>query len=169
MWAGTPYFVSAGIHQSLDQVSVFVYSQWKPIFDYRTLSRPAKLDEFSTPDSQLLQIFASRSKTQSIVVKESETITHLAEFKLMPANQNEMVKRATQAVDEAIRDEGLLSATFHRSIGGTRVYNYGQWANQAAFEAILKKPGFNPNETSYWDGIARNEFHLYRVIHVQSQ
>ena len=88
---------------------------------------------------------------------------------MMAENQNEMVNRATKAVDVAIKDEGLISASFHRSIGGTRVYNYGQWESQAAFEAILKKSSFNPNDKPYWDGIARNEFHLYKVVHLLSR
>jgi quinol monooxygenase YgiN len=60
---------------------------------------------------------------------------------------------------------GLISATFHRSLDGTRLFNYGQWESKEAFEAILKQPGFNPDE-SYWEGLARNEFHLYNVVHV---
>jgi len=31
-------------------------------------------------------------------------------------------------------------------------------------EAILKQPGFNPEQTVL-EGLARNEFHLYNVVH----
>jgi quinol monooxygenase YgiN len=168
VWAATPAFVSASVHESLDQVSVFVYTQWKPLFDYRTIPRPLVLSEYSAPDSQLLQVFASRSKSQAITIQQGKTITHLAEFKMMPIHQGEMVVRATSAVGEAINEVGLHSATFHRSIGGTRLYNYGQWESEEAFKTFLKKPSFNPNQKPYWDGLARNEFHLYRVVHTQS-
>ncbi len=60
-----------------------------------------------------------------------------------------------------------FSATFHRSLDGNRMFNYGQWESQEAFEAILKQPGFNPGKP-YWEGFARNEFHLYNVVHVKT-
>ncbi len=62
---------------------------------------------------------------------------------------------------------GLISATFHRSLDGTRMFNYGQWESKEAFEAILKQPGFNPDKP-YWEGLARNEFHLYNVVHTEA-
>ncbi|OWY66084.1 hypothetical protein B7486_38535 [cyanobacterium TDX16] len=84
---------------------------------------------------------------------------------MIPANQQEMVKRASAELNRAMNNSpGLISATFHRSLDGTRVFNYGQWESQEAFEAILKQPGFNPDEP-YWAGIARNEFYLYQVVH----
>jgi len=56
------------------------------------------------------------------------------------------------------------SATFIEVSDGTRMFNYGQWESKEAFEAILKQPGFNPEP--YWEGLARNEFHLYNVVHL---
>jgi len=61
---------------------------------------------------------------------------------------------------------GLLSY-LHRSLDGTRMFNYGQWESKEAFEAILKQPGFNPEQTVL-EGLARNEFHLYNVVHTAS-
>ncbi len=46
-------------------------------------------------------------------------------------------------------------------------YIYGQWESKEAFENILKQAGFNPDKP-YWDGLARNEFHLYNVVHTQT-
>lgn len=41
----------------------------------------------------------------------------------------------------AMEQPGLLSATFHRSLDGTRVINYGHWENAEAIEALQKQPG----------------------------
>ncbi len=88
----------------------------------------------------------------------------------MPAIQLEMVNRTTAEVAGAIGASGLLSATFHRSLDGTRMLNYGLWETQGAFESFLKQPPsveFDPDHP-YWEGLARNEFHLYNVVHIEA-
>lgn len=164
-WSVNPYFRSASVHCSLDSVRVFTYSQWQPKFDHRSLNRLEQFAEFFPPDALQLEVTASRSTATEVEIKVGTTVTHLAEFRMLPANQPEMVKRTTEELDRAMSSPGLISATFHRSLDGTRMFNYGQWKSQAAFEAILKQPGFNPDEP-YWQGLARNEFHLYQVAHV---
>ena len=167
-WIDNPYFLSASVHRSLDRVRVFTYSQWKPKFDHRSLSRPTVFSEFFPPDSLLLEVTASRSLLAEVEIAEGERVTHLAEFRMMPVNQPEMVRRTSAELERAMSNSpGLLSATFHRSLDGTRMFNYGQWESKEAFEAILKQPGFNP-EQPYWEGLARNEFHLYNVVHTQT-
>ncbi|NJK54101.1 MAG: antibiotic biosynthesis monooxygenase [Leptolyngbyaceae cyanobacterium SU_3_3] len=175
-WKSSPYFVSASVHQSLDGIRVFTYSQWQPKFDHRSLQRPVVFDEFFPPDSLQLEVSASKSVSTDveIVIGDSlrdgkaERITHLAEFRMMPVNQPEMVKRTTTELDRAMSNSpGLISASFHRSLDGTRMFNYGQWESKEAFEAILKQPGFNPDKP-YWAGLARNEFHLYHVVRVET-
>jgi quinol monooxygenase YgiN len=167
-WKSNPYFLSASVHQSLDGVRVFTYSQWQPKFDHRSLPRPAIFGEFFPPDSLQLEVSASRSVSAEVEIVTGDRITHLAEFRMIPANQPEMVKRTTAELERAMNNSpGLISATFHRSLDGTRMFNYGQWENKEAFEAILKQPGFNPDKP-YWEGLARNEFHLYNVVHVAS-
>lgn len=166
-WKSNPYFLSASVHQSLDGVRVFTYSQWQPKFDHRSLPRPTVFGEFFPPDSLQLEVSASRSASAEVEIVAGARITHLAEFRMMPSNQPEMVKRTTDELDRAMSSSpGLISATFHRSLDGTRMFNYGQWESKEAFESILKQPGFNPNKP-YWEGLARNEFHLYNVIHIE--
>ncbi|WP_348249649.1 antibiotic biosynthesis monooxygenase [Leptolyngbya sp. GB1-A1] len=97
-----------------------------------------------------------------------DRVTHLAKFRMMPVNQPEMVKRTTTELDRAMNNSpGLVSASFHRSLDGTRMFNYGQWKSKEAFEAILKQPGFNPDKP-YWEGLARSEFYLYHVVYVEA-
>jgi hypothetical protein len=46
----------------------------------------------------------------------------------MPAeNQPRMIELAKEHIKPAMEQPGLISATFHRSLDGTRVINYGQW------------------------------------------
>ncbi|KAJ8606098.1 hypothetical protein CTAYLR_010810 [Chrysophaeum taylorii] len=127
------------------------------------------LDEFFSPESKVLEITKSRSLDEDAVeISVGDTLTHLAEFRMTPANQPEMVRRTSEALDTAMEvAPGLLSATFHRSVDGTRMYNYGQWTSEDAFKNLEKQPGFG-KEAPYWEGLARNEFHLYRVVHVLS-
>ncbi|MDJ0696027.1 antibiotic biosynthesis monooxygenase [Mastigocoleus sp. MO_188.B34] len=166
-WTSNPYFKSASVHKSLDGVRVFTYSQWNPKFDHRSLPRPTVFNEFFPPDSLLLEVTASRSVSAEVEIVPGERVTHLAEFRMIPANQPEMVKRTSSELERAMSSPGLLSATFHRSLDGNRMFNYGQWESQEAFEAILKQPGFNPDKP-YWEGLAGNEFHLYNVVHVKT-
>ena len=166
-WKSNPYFLSASVHQSLDGVRVFTYSQWQPKFDHRSLLRPIVFGEFFPPDALQLEVSASRS-VSAVEIVAGDRITHLAEFRMTPSNQPEMIKRTTAELDRAMSNSpGLISATFHRSLDGTRMFNYGQWESKEAFDAILKQPGFNPDKP-YWEGLARNEFHLYIVVHVTS-
>ena len=166
-WKSNPYFLSASVHQSLDGVRVFTYSQWQPKFDHRSLLRPIVFGEFFPPDALQLEVSASRS-VSAVEIVAGDRITHLADFWMVPSNQPEMVKRTTAELDRAMSNSpGLISATFHRSLDGTRMFNYGQWESNEAFDAILKQPGFNPDKP-YWEGLARNEFHLYKVVHVTS-
>lgn len=167
-WKSNSYFVSASVHQSLDGVRVFTYSQWRPKFDHRSLQRPVVFSEFFPPDSLQLEVSASQSVSAEVEIVVGDRVTHLAEFRMMPVNQPEMVKRTTAELDRAMNNSpGLVSASFHRSLDGTRMFNYGQWESKEAFEAILKQPGFNPDKP-YWEGLARNEFHLYHVVYVET-
>lgn len=165
-WKSHPDFLSASVHQSLDGVRVFTYSQWESKFEPRSLSRSAIFNEFFPPDSVQLEVSASRSILGEVEISVGTRVTHLAEFRMIPSNQPEMLKRTTAELDRAMSNSpGLISATFHRSLDGTRMFNYGQWESKEAFEAILKQPGFNPDKP-YWEGLARNEFHLYEVASV---
>ncbi|MEM7595693.1 MAG: antibiotic biosynthesis monooxygenase, partial [Cyanobacteria bacterium P01_A01_bin.83] len=110
------------------------------------------------------EIVASASKVGTPEIKEGEYLAHFAEFRMPGENQPKMVELAKEHLQPAMEQPGLISATFHRSLDGTRVINYGQWSNPEAIKNLTKKPGFS-KEQPYWDGIAENEYHLYEVVH----
>ncbi|MEM9152769.1 MAG: antibiotic biosynthesis monooxygenase [Cyanobacteria bacterium P01_F01_bin.3] len=163
-WKKLPQFCNAAIHQSIDGLRVFTYSQWLPRFDHRTVTSAP--DDFFIPESQTLEVTASRSVDPSVTVTPGNRLTHLAEFRMSPAMQPEMIKLTTEALDTAMDvSPGLISATFHRSFDGTRIFNYGQWTSEEAFKDLERQDGFS-KEAPYWKGLARNEFHLYNVVYV---
>ncbi len=122
-WVDYPYFASASVHRSLDGVRVFTYSQWNPKFDHRSLPRPSAFNEFFPPDSLLLEVTASQARSTEVEIVAGDYVTHLAEFRMIPINQPEMVKRTSAELERAISTSpSLLSATFHRSLDGTRMF-----------------------------------------------
>jgi quinol monooxygenase YgiN len=169
-----PGFISANLHKSIDGVKVANYAQWETLDALEAFrnneevqAKAVKLCGFERPDSHVYEIVASESKVGIPEIKESEYFTHFAEFRMKPENQPRMVELAKEHIQLAMEQPGLISATFHRSLDGTRVINYGQWENQNAISELTKRPGFS-KETPYWDGMADNEFHLYEVIHTVS-
>ena len=166
-----PGFISANLHKSIDGVKVANYAQWssRSAFDafrnnQKVQAKASKLFEFDTPDSHVYEIVASESKVNTPEIKEGEYIVHFAEFIMQSENQPRMVELAKEHVKPAMEQPGLVSATFHRSLDGTSVINYGQWENKEAIEELVKKPGFSKDKP-YWDGIAENEYHLYEVVY----
>jgi quinol monooxygenase YgiN len=168
-----PGFVSANLHKSIDGLKVANYAQWKSLADYEAFRNKAevqaqagKLWEFERPDSHIYEIVVSESKIGTPKIEKGKYFVHFAEFSMKPENQPDMVELAKEHVKPAMNLPGLLSATFHRSLDGTRVINYGQWENQEAIEELRKQPGFG-SESPYWEGIAENEYHLYEVVHTE--
>ncbi len=165
-----PGFVSASLHKSLDGVKVANYAQWKNQEDYKAFvnnsevqALGAKLSEFPRPDLHVYEVVISESKVGIPKISKGGFLTHFAEFRMKPENQQRMVDLVKEEVVIAMQQPGLISANFHRSQDGTRVINYGQWRDQAGIEELQKQPGFG-SESPYWEGIAENEFHLYEVV-----
>jgi quinol monooxygenase YgiN len=167
-----PGFVSANLHKSIDGVKVANYAQWASMEEFEAFrnntqvqQKAQKLFTFGQPDSHVYEIVASESKVGTPQIKEGEYIVHFAEFSMKPENQPKMVSLAKEHIKPAMEQPGLISATFHRSLDGTRVINYGQWENEEAIAELVKKPGFSKT-APYWEGIADNEYHLYEVVSV---
>ena len=167
-------FVSASLHKSIDGVKVVNYAQWSSMDDFESFinnqevkAKASKLFEFDPPDTHVYEIVTSESKVGTPEIKEGEYIVHVAEFDMQPESQPKMVELAKEHVKPAMEQPGLISATFHRSLDGTRVINYGQWENKEAIEELKKQPGFSKVKP-YWEGLADNEYHLYEVVHINS-
>jgi quinol monooxygenase YgiN len=165
-----PGFVSASLHKSTDGMKVANYAQWRSQEDYEAFvnnselqAKASKLSEFAKPDSHLYEVVISQSKVGTPKISAGGFLTHFAEFRMPPENQQRLLDLAKEEVVKAMENPGLISANFHRSLDGTRVINYGQWRSQEDIEALTKQPGFG-KEDGYWRGLAENEYHLYEVV-----
>ncbi|MEM9977903.1 MAG: antibiotic biosynthesis monooxygenase family protein [Cyanobacteria bacterium P01_D01_bin.2] len=166
-----PGLVSANLHRSLDGVKVANYAQWESkeaLAGFRRLPEARTLVASLQPlidemDAHRYEIIASESKVGTPRIQAGEYFVHFAEFRMPAENQPPMVELAKEHIGPAMSLDGLLSATFHRSLDGERVINYGQWENDQAISKLVQRSGFG-QEDGYWTGLAENEFHLYEVL-----
>lgn len=162
-------FVSSSIHKSLDGVRVMNYAQWQSQEDYQAFinnsevqSQGAKLSNFHLLDSHVYEVVISVPDDATLKIAKGGLI-HLAEFKVQLENQQRLVELEREYVGIGLQHPDLISANFHRSLDGTRTVNYGQWRSLDNFEELLKDPKYKPL-SEYWQGLAENQFHLYKVV-----
>jgi heme-degrading monooxygenase HmoA len=68
-------------------------------------------------------------------------LTLINVYEVAPEKQNELVQRLADATEKVMRHQpGFVSVNIHRSIDGTRVVNYAQWASKQDFERMMKSP-----------------------------
>lgn len=166
-------FVSASLHKSIDRKKIVNYAQWRSLEDYNAFTqnpelkrRASQLLDFN-PDSHIYEIVISQSKIGIPRITKGG-LTHIAEFRVKPENQQHLVELERKYIDIAMEHPDLLSTTFHRSLDGTRTINYGQWRSLDKFDLLLHEPKYEPVR-EYWKELAENEFHLYEVVHVESE
>jgi quinol monooxygenase YgiN len=93
----------------------------------------------------------------STINKGSDVLTLVNVFTVEPSKQDELVQVLTDATEQTMKHlPGFVSANIHRSLDGTRVVNYAQWASVAAFEAMQKDPKAGPHMKAA-AGLARFE------------
>jgi len=128
--------------------------------DHRSLSHPPVLSEFFPA---WLTLTRSNCQSLSVGIRNCWRRTRTAEFRMMPVNQPEMVRRTSAELERNEQSSPLLSATFHRSLDGTGCLTM---VNGRARKRLKQ---FSSNlvstQSNHWEGLARNEFHLYNVAH----
>lgn len=68
-------------------------------------------------------------------------VTLINVYEVSPEKQTELVERLADATEKVMRHQpGFVSVNIHRSIDGTRVVNYAQWASKEDFERMMKSP-----------------------------
>jgi len=73
------------------------------------------------------------------ISKLNNVVTLINVFVVKPERQAELVRLLDEATDAVMkRIDGFVSANIHRSLDGTRVANYAQWRDEAAFKAMLQ-------------------------------
>ena len=70
----------------------------------------------------------------------TNTVTVIDVFHVPAEKQQQLVELIERTNEVVQRLPGFISANLHKSIDGTSVVNYMQWASRAAFEAMLADP-----------------------------
>jgi quinol monooxygenase YgiN len=66
-------------------------------------------------------------------------------FTVAPANQQRLVELLARATESSIRHvPGFVSAALHRSIDGTKVAMYAQWATPEDYDRMRARPDSSP-------------------------
>jgi quinol monooxygenase YgiN len=75
------------------------------------------------------------------IAKHNEVITVIFSLATAPAQQQELIDLMIDALETTTKHQpGFVSASFHKSLDGTRVFNYAQWRTQAEYEAFAQSP-----------------------------
>ncbi|MGD0068201.1 MAG: antibiotic biosynthesis monooxygenase family protein [Streptosporangiaceae bacterium] len=79
--------------------------------------------------------------SESTISAANPLVTLINVFTVEPGNQDRLVEAWQRSTDEVIRYlPGFVSANIHRSLDGTKVINYAQWASREAFTNMLADP-----------------------------
>jgi hypothetical protein len=68
---------------------------------------------------------------------DDQVITQINVFEVDPHNQDALAELLKDAVQRVSGMPGWISASIHKSLDGTRVTNYAQAADHAAWEGIV--------------------------------
>lgn len=97
------------------------------------------------------------------ITTQNNLATLINVFTVAPENQQALLDLLAQATREVmIKQPGFIWANFHKSIDGTRVVNYAQWASKESFEAMLRNPEVRPHMEAAAK-LASYDAHLYEV------
>lgn len=97
------------------------------------------------------------------IAKHNEVITAIFSLATEPSRQQELIDLMIDALETTTKHQpGFVSASFHKSLDGTRVFNYAQWRTQAEYEAFAQ----SPQEQAIGAKLARFQLldsHIYEV------
>lgn len=92
--------------------------------------------------------------------------TFINTFRCQPADQDEVVAINVDIVEQvAATFPGFISASVHRSIDGTRVFNYLQWESAEHLAAMQRSPEFQALARRF-AGLIDFDPHECTVVHV---
>lgn len=110
----------------------------------------------------------SESSTKTTIEKGRSVVTMVNVFDVDPARQAELIGLLERATQEVMRHlPGFVSANLQRSLDGTKVANYAQWASREHFAAVLEHPRAQPHvQTAGGMAKAKAAAMLYEVAAV---
>jgi quinol monooxygenase YgiN len=104
--------------------------------------------------------------TATTIDRDAPVITLINVFEVAPERQEHLVTLLDRATEDVMRSlPGFVSANIHRSLDGTHVANYAQWASEADFQHMLKNPHVQSHMKQI-SALAKATPVLYRVASV---
>jgi heme-degrading monooxygenase HmoA len=80
------------------------------------------------------------NNTATTIDEKRPLLTLINIYEVAPEKQAELVQLLA-ATEKVMRHQhGFVSVNIHRSLDGTRVANYAQWASKQDFERMMKSP-----------------------------
>jgi antibiotic biosynthesis monooxygenase (ABM) superfamily enzyme len=80
-------------------------------------------------------------KSVAVIDPAQPRITVVNVYEVAPERQAELTALLAKATDEVMRRfPGFVSVSIHRSLDGTRVVNYAQWASKEDVGRMMKSP-----------------------------
>ena len=99
---------------------------------------------------------------------EKHVYTLINVFTVAPERQDDLVNMLVETTEKLVKHiPGFVSASFHKSLDGTRVVNYAQWENKEAFERILQNPEVRAR-MGQAQQIGSSDAHFYTVPFVST-
>jgi quinol monooxygenase YgiN len=96
--------------------------------------------------------------------KHNNVVTVIFSLATVPARQQELIDLMIDALETTTKHQpGFVSASFHKSLDGTRVFNYAQWRTIAEYEAFAQ----SPQERAIGAKLAQFQLldsHVYEVV-----
>ncbi|MUL38564.1 antibiotic biosynthesis monooxygenase [Gloeocapsopsis dulcis] len=75
------------------------------------------------------------------IAKNNEVVTVIFSFAVEPERQQELIEMMIDALETTTKHQsGFVSASFHKSLDGVRVFNYAQWRTLGEYEAFAQSP-----------------------------
>jgi quinol monooxygenase YgiN len=85
--------------------------------------------------------FILKGINMPIIAKNNEVVTVIFSFAVEPEHQQELIDMMIDALETTTKQQpGFVSASFHKSLDGVRVFNYAQWRTQAEYETFARSP-----------------------------
>lgn len=82
-----------------------------------------------------------RTPMQVTIREGNSRVTLINVFTVEPAQQEKLIELLKEGTDSLFsKQPGFVAASFHKSLNGRRVVNYGQWQRLKDIEAFRAKP-----------------------------
>jgi quinol monooxygenase YgiN len=102
------------------------------------------------------------------IVEHGPHATLINVFTVAPERADELAALLTEATEQVMQHlPGFRSANIHVSVDGTRVVNYAQWDDVAAFTAMRANPAAQEHMRAAADVAVTFDPHFYTVESVR--